>query len=213
VADDERFPSDWDVDDDELDEWVEEWKEVDRAAAEFVRNHLSQAPPVAAPGPAVDRAVERFTAGIAEARWPYDYFVNALGSWHPAPGQEATAWLTAAASTINPPEDPGTDIEGQAAVMALAHADWLGLVLGLVGRGVGAELTAEAAQQDIVSLEDVDGEIEDLDGHLSALEMALVTIAPLWQAIGALDEDDRLTEVGRRGLPHALVTAWSAPRT
>ena len=78
-------------------------------------------------------------------------------------------WISALAASISPPNDPGTDVEEQSAVAALTHADWIGMIVGLVRRGVGAEFSAEAAQHDIANLPELEGEIEDPEGQRLAL--------------------------------------------
>ena len=120
-------------------------------------------------------------------------------------------WLDALAETLSPSEEPEDhEIESVSAVMALEHADWLGLALGVVRRGPGSALDVELVLADIERLDDVEGEIEDREGQLAVLEMALLHLTPLWQAIGVLDADDRLTERGVWGLPRALHRTWTA---
>lgn len=75
--------------------------------------------------------------------------------------------------------------------MALQHADWLGIVVGAVRRGPGSFLDAASVQADIDGLEEIDGEIEDPEGHLAVLDMALIHLGPLWQDLGVVDEDHR----------------------
>jgi hypothetical protein len=119
-------------------------------------------------------------------------------------------WLNALAETISPSEEPREDeIESASAVMALQHADWLGLALGIHLRGPGSTLDPELVQGDIERLEEVDGEIDDPEGHLAVLEMALLHLAPRWQDLGVVDENQRLTERGAWGLPRALRLIWS----
>lgn len=119
-------------------------------------------------------------------------------------------WLDELAETISPVEEPRkSEIELVSAVMALQHADWLGLALGVVHRGPGSSLEAELVQTDVDRLDDVEGEIEDPEGHLAVLETALLHLTPRWQVLGVLDEDLRLTERGVWGLPRALHRIWS----
>lgn len=123
---------------------------------------------------------------------------------------EDARWLDTLAATISPADEPSDDeIESVSAVMALQHADWLGLALGVVARGPGSTLDGEHVQADIEGLEEVEGEIEDPEGHLLVLEMALGHLTPQWQVLGALDDDERLTERGVWGLPRALYRIWS----
>jgi len=120
-------------------------------------------------------------------------------------------WLDALADTISQAEEPGEDeIESVSAVMALQHADWLGLALGVLHRGPGSDLDPKLVQADIERLEEVGGEIEDPEGHLAVLDMALLHLTPPWQYLGVLDEDQQVTERGAWGLPRALHRSWSS---
>jgi hypothetical protein len=193
-------------DDEETDAWLEEWAAVDREAAAYLREH-TRSLDLRVPGPERDRATARLRRDLGVGHPEATYF-RAANAWSEELPSDAALWLHAAASTISPPDDPGTPAEEQAAVMALQHADWLGLVLGLVRRGVGADLDAETAQRDIEELEDIEGEIEDPDGLLGVLEVAVEVVAPLWTYLGILDDDRRLTALGRWGLPAALGLAW-----
>lgn len=118
-------------------------------------------------------------------------------------------WVKELAETISPSDVREEDeIEAVSAVMALEHADWLGLALGAVRRGPGTALDPEQVQTDVETLEDIEGEIEDPEGHLAVLEMALLHLSPQWQDHGVLDQEDRLTERGVWGLPRALHRIW-----
>ena len=153
------MPDDFNVSDEEMDAWLEEWAAVDRAAADYLADRV---------------------AGIQES-----------------PVDDDDEWLTELAETISPSEEPDEgEIEAVSAVMALQHADWLGLALGVLRRGPGIALDPELVQADIEGLEEVDGEIGDPDGHLGVLEMALPHLCPLWQELGVLDERMGVTERG-----------------
>ena len=198
---------DWDVSDAEMDKWLEEFEALDREAADFLLDTLPEIAADLDPGPELQDATDALRAGVIDKRWPFDYFVHALGGIQ---GADAD-WLDALAATISPFDDPQTDPEAQAAVFALQHADWLGMVIGLVRRGVGAAFDPEQVQDDIAALEGIPGEIEDPDGHLAVLDTAVQGLTPLWQALRVLDEDERLTPLGRWGLPRALHLAWATP--
>lgn len=195
---------------DDDDEWLAAWHEADRQAAEVLREACPEQ--IESPAPQdLKPAASLLRQGLADGRWPFDYFVNAMGGAQDALPRDVDLWVAALASTMSPPNDPGIDIEQQSAVAALMHADWLGMVVGLVRRGAGAEFSAEAAQRDIDTLPELEGEVEDPDGQLSVLSMAVTTLTPYWQAIGVLDDDERLTGLGRWGLPNALLVTWSGP--
>lgn len=168
------MPDEWDISDDEIDSWLEEWDEVDRAAADY----LAQRCP-----------------GVRE----------------PCSEDDARR-LQAVAETISPSEVPAEhEVEAASAVMALQHADWLGLVLGVTRRGAGNVIDPEQVRADIENLDEVDGEIEDPEGLLGVLGMALLHLTPHWQALGVLDEGERVTEWGAWALPRALYRTWVAP--
>jgi hypothetical protein len=166
------MPDDWEISDEEIDAWVEEWQAVDRAAAAYLAERI----------PAV---VDSSGTGRGD-------------------------WLDELAETISPSEPPTEDeVEVVSAVMALQHADWLGLALGVVRRGPGGVLDAEQVQADIDTLEDVEGDIEDRDGHLAVVQVALLHLTPLWQDLGVLDAAEQVTDRGVWGLPRALYRLWS----
>jgi len=162
---------DWELDEVEMDAWLEEWEAVDRAAAEYLADHL--------PGVTDDVSADDAT------------------------------WLDALAETIFPDEDPGdADVDAVSAVMALQHADWLGLAMGVAHRGTGSSLDAEVLRQDVNGLEDVEGEIDDPEGYREVATVALLHLIPQWQDLGVLDQDGRLTSRGAWGLPRAMYRAW-----
>lgn len=203
---------DWLFDDDDAEAWLAEWEEADRQAAEVLREACPIELASGAPRAKLERAAAELREGLAGTRWPFDYFLRACGwSEGDLPQRDVDLWISALASSISPPNDPGIDVEQASAVAALLHADWLGLVVGLVRRGAGAEFSPEAAMRDIDTLPELEGDIEDPDGHLAVLSTAVTTLAPLWRCLGVLDDDDRLTELGRWGLPNALLVTWSVP--
>ncbi|GAA1542879.1 hypothetical protein [Nocardioides humi] len=123
---------------------------------------------------------------------------------------DESSWLDSLAETISPADEPEEhDVEAVSAVMALQHADWLGLALGVTRRGAGSTIDPQLVQADIESLEDVEGDIEDPEGHLAVLELGLLHLTPAWQDLGVLDGDLRITERGVWGLPRALHRIWS----
>jgi len=139
-----------------------------------------------------------------------DYLAERIPGVRDVLTDDDARWRDALGETISPSEEPRDgEIESVSAVMALQHADWLGLALGVVHREPGSVLDPELVQADIERLEEVDGEIEDPEGHLAVLDMALLHLTPRWQDLGVLDEDQRLTQRGAWGLPRALHRIWS----
>jgi hypothetical protein len=198
-----------DFDDLDEDEFLAAWDEVDRQAAEILAEAceglLAEPPPADLIAPAVRELREGAQAG----RWPYEYFVAACGWDVGLPDHSDVAiWLEAASSTISPRNDPGTDSELQSAVMALQHADWLAIAAGSARRGVGARLDADSVTSDLMAMPEIEGTSDDPEGDWSVLAMALTTLLPLWHALGIVDADERLTVLGRWGLPQALSIVW-----
>lgn len=154
---------DWEISDDEMDSWLEEWAAVDQAADDYLAERV---------------------AGVREDLANGD-----------------ARWVAALVETISPSAEPGEDeIEAVSAVMALQHADWLGIVLGAVRRGAGSVLDAAVVQADIDGLEEIEGEIEDPEGHLAVFDIALIHLGPLWQDLGVVDEDHRFHRPRDMGL-------------
>ncbi|HZJ07209.1 MAG TPA: hypothetical protein VFD59_17300, partial [Nocardioidaceae bacterium] len=61
-------------------------------------------------------ATESLRQGIAEGRQQHRYFVTACGWESQIPEDGSVMWLGALAATLDPPNDPGTSAEEQAAV-------------------------------------------------------------------------------------------------
>ena len=208
MAEDEQRDEIWGPDDAEVEQWLEEWAEVDRSAVEYLNEAMRAIGWESLPGPDLESMAAALREGAASGARDYQYFVAALGGVEALPTSDRELWVAAAASTMSPSDDPGDSVESEAAVAALQHVDWLGLVLGLVRRGVGAIPDAADVLDDIEALEDVDGEVEDPDGTIAVLEQAIEVLAPRWEALGILDDDRGLTRLGRWGLPVALREFW-----
>lgn len=201
---------DW-LDDPDFDEeaFLAAWDELDRSAANLVREACARQLGLPPPAAEVQQAADRLRTGIERGGGSFAYVRNACG-WGRAdqrPADDAELWLEALACTVSPREDPGTEPETESAVMSLEHADWLGMVLGLLRRGVGAEYDDVQAVRDIDDCPEVGGDpISPEDAPVIGLAVDVIT--PRWQDLGVLDHDRRLTTLGEWGLPRALVRAW-----
>lgn len=201
-----------DLDDlDNLDdeEFLAAMDQEDRDAAGILMEILGDDLPPEAPQLQLVFATRALRAGMSSDAWPYDWFGNALGWRDSVPGDlnEDSVWLAAAGSVVSPPEDPGWDIESQAAIATLAHADWVAAMVAMVRLGAGADLSPAALVRAGSAVPEIEGDIEPDDAGL--LEHAFEVIMPLWQALGAVDEDRRLTDLGCWGLPRALWMSWA----
>jgi hypothetical protein len=88
------------------------------------------------------------------------------------------------------------------------HDVWVGAVVGLVRGGVGASAEPAALVAAINDCPEVDGTVDPGDADL--VELAFEVVVPSWEAVGAVDADRRLTELGAWGLPRALARAWGS---
>lgn len=182
--------------------------EEDREAAEFLREILGKDLPSEVPQPQRANATEALRVGVSGGGWPYDWFARSL-SWEagvPNDLDEEAAWLIAAGSVVSPPNDPGWDPESVAAVLTLTHADWVGAVVAVVRQGSGADASPQALVRTSALVPEIEGELEY--DSIALVEHAFELVTPLWQALGAVDEDRRVTALGCWGLPRALWLTW-----
>lgn len=196
--------------DDDLDdeEFLAELETEDREAAELLIEMLGDNLSREVPRRQRSAATRLLRAGVSGGAWPYDWFARSL-SWAagvPNDLDEEAAWLIAAGSVVSPPQDPGWDTESVAAVMTLTHADWLAAVVAMVRRGPGSDAGPQALVRTSLVVPEIE-EDGDSDG-IELVEHAFEVLTPLWQALGAMDEDRRVTELGCWGLPRALWLTW-----
>ncbi len=122
-----------------------------------------------------------------------------------------------------------------ASICAIDHFDWLAVISELASGGPGT--TASAADlagyvrdfdpDDIVGEEDTEDEEEDDDLAFEeseddeefgleddfdelGMEGLFLPVTTLWQVLGAIDEEDRLTPLGWWGLPEAMRRVWAS---
>lgn len=135
-------------------------------------------------------------------------------------------------------DDDETDSE-IAAISAIEHFDWLAVITALAEGGPGtpasaADLAGYVRDYDPEDLDDPDdgadgpagahdahdGDSDDEDEDEDAffgdddeddltLESLFLPVTSLWQALGAIDDEDRLTPLGWWGLPEAMLRVWA----
>jgi hypothetical protein len=128
-----------------------------------------------------------------------------------------------------PDEDEPGEVESElAAICAIDHFDWLAAITALAEGGPGAaasaaDLGAYVRDYDPGESEDPDDaepgeEDEPGDFFLSddddafddlTMEGLFLPVTSLWQVLGAIDEDERLTALGWWGLPEAMLRVWA----
>jgi hypothetical protein len=195
-----------DLFDDEDDErFLERWAEAERHAAGVVAEALAGErgrPPPAALG----RTSMEVRAGIAAGSYPLSWVARAAGFGTAPREADAELLLDCAAAVMAPREETGLDPEEESMLLSLELGDWAGAVIELVREGAGAF----ARPRDLVAAIDRCPEIDDATeaDDIGLVETALSTAQLAWMALGLIDRDDRLTEVGAWVLPRALTRAW-----
>lgn len=125
-----------------------------------------------------------------------------------APDDAVAAWLTLAAAMVDPAElDEATDADEITSLASLEPADWAGAVIELVRDGVGASAEPGELTTRVLYCPEIEGD-EPSQEDAEVVERGLAAAVPLWRALGAVDEEHRLTILGAWGLPEALRTAW-----
>jgi hypothetical protein len=125
-------------------------------------------------------------------------------------------------------ESPETESE-LTAICAIDHFDWLAAITALAEGGPGTAASAAALAGYVHDYDPEDPEDPDGDGpgeepddedesfYLSAdedfddltMEGLFLPVASLWQVLGAVDDDERLTALGWWGLPEAMLRVWA----
>jgi hypothetical protein len=192
------------------DEPLESWEDQEVSSWTVVDQALGDLP--------VERDDAELASAAADLRahadnyaFPYDVLWAAGGfDDQELPDDDAELWLALAAGVVSPRDVTPLDAEREAAWAALEPADWAGAVIELVRGGVGQSADPDVVLDLIARCPEVESEDwspEDEEVLLEGLE----TVVALWQTLGALDEDRRLTVLGRWGLAEALRVAWAEP--
>jgi hypothetical protein len=165
----------------------------------------------AVPTAELHAACEQLRAGFGSGDWRYD-LLAACTRTDPRslPSDDMELWLTLARGVVRPtadPPHPADDDEAYADWHALSTADWFGAAVELARRGPGAPADAEA----LATYAATSPIARELRGHSVAFDTLAPRFRPadvMWRALGAIDTDAKLTELGAWGIPAALVSAW-----
>jgi hypothetical protein len=122
------------------------------------------------------------------------------------PPDDCQLWIEAAGALIALENDAGLPAREESLLMTLDHADLLGAVLGAVRAGVGSPAGPRHLTTHIDACPEVEGDVDEVGRRV--IEAAFTVLVPVWQAVGALDAERRLTALGAWGLPRALAWAW-----
>src|SRR5712691_5995167 len=208
-------PDELDVDlDEDLEAFLAAWDEADREAAAILCGALDHRRGQPAPGKALAAVASRVRDGLRERQHPFAWIRSAAGlETEPFPDSDVELVLRCAAATISPREETGLDVEEEAILLSLEHADWLGAIVSVVRQGPGADASPQALVAGIRACPEVELESDlDLDDE-AHLETAFSILGLPWHMLGLTDRDERLTALGAWILPRALARVWARTST
>jgi hypothetical protein len=215
---DGRVPM-WTVLDEVDEEFLTEWAEAEADALAELRENLSDLPARPVPQAELQRACAHVRRVLQRSDWPRD-LLAACGGVRPGdlPADDAELWLRLAAGIVAPKDElPPTqkgrtaagdydlteDEESMVALCALDHYDWLAVATALASGGPGTPASADNLAR-FVSEYDPD----DVDDQADAAAGMFLPAVALWQVLGAVDDEELLTELGWWGIPEAVQRAW-----
>jgi hypothetical protein len=205
-------PQGFDIDDHELDQFIADWEAVDRQAVRVLRDALGEHRGALIPVGEPDAISTHIRDGLAAGVYPFDWIGRAAGldrEAHPDDGTELL--LRCVAATISPREETGLDIEEEAMLGSIEHADWIGAIVSAVRAGPGADASPRSLVAGIAACPEVaPGPGGDPDDDVDFLEAAFWILAVPWRVLGMVDRDERLTALGAWTLPRSLARAWGS---
>jgi hypothetical protein len=208
--DDGRTPM-WAVEEEDTEQFLAAWAEVDEEARAHLAGVLEEVGPRPCPTDALAAAAARLRDEMAAPSWPYDLVAAGLDlAPDDLPHDDTELWLDAAAGAVEPRGEPPLSTDEAAGWMALDHADWIAAVATLARGGPGTPAGADDLARHAIESDDVDGvyEGDEWDVELS-LSVGFGPAVAIWTALGAIDRDERLTELGWWGVPEAVLRAYS----
>lgn len=220
------------IEDESDDAFFAAWDDAERDAREILGSILSEVGERPCPSDELAAAAARLREELRQDRRGTAQLRAASGLDPTAlPTDDAELWLTLAAGVVaqrdEPPQDE-FDLETLSAWAALQHPDWIALAVTLAREGPGTEVDIDRlasliaefdfeASDDDESDEAIVDEVdavwfgddlgEDSDAALS-ISLGLYPVLRLWRQLGAVDHNDRLTQLGWWGIPESLDLAW-----
>jgi hypothetical protein len=165
------------------------------------------------PDEALRRTCSGLRRGFQDHSWQHD-LLAACTRVDPRtlPADDESFWLAFAVRVVDPPggsAHDAADDEAYADWHALSAADWLGAGTEILRRGPGAPADAEALAT-YAAESTYARELRAHDVTSDALAARFRPADVLWRALGAIDSEAQLTELGAWGIPRALLCAWKA---
>jgi hypothetical protein len=215
---DGRVPM-WTVLDEVDEEFLTEWADAQADALAELRENLSDLPARPVPQPELQAACARVRRVLQRSAWPRD-LLAACGGVRPGdlPADDAELWLRLAAGIVSPEDelppsqaeltatgdyDLTDDEESMVALCALDHYDWLAVATALASGGPGTPASADDLARFVGEYDP-----DDVDDQADAAAGMFLHAVALWQVLGAVDDDETLTELGWWGIPEAVQRAW-----
>lgn len=217
---DGRVPM-WTVLDESDDEFLAEWAEAEADALAELRENLSELPQRPVPEADLHAASARLRTVLRDQQpvWPRDLLTACAGLGQAElPRDDAELWLRVAAGIVEPAdelasdqasdaglpaEDLSDDEEAMVALCALDHYDWLAVSTALARGGPGTAASADELARFVAEYDP-----DEADDQADAAAGMFLHVVGLWRVIGAVDDDDTLTQLGWWGIPEAVQRAW-----
>jgi len=235
VLPDGRVPMDALLDEKD-EEFLAEWDAADAEALAAMQALLDQVGDRPRPDEDLRLASARLRELIAKPGWPGQLLIECGGvRAKDLPADDDELWLSLAAGVASPQGSddwgaPGTarsephEMDSAiAAICVIDHFDWLAVITALTAGGPGTSASAEdlAAyvrdydpddgardeDEDDVEFAGMDAD-EDEEFDELGMEELFLPVTVLWQALGAIDDQERLTPLGWWGLPEAMRLVW-----
>jgi hypothetical protein len=220
-------------------EFLAEWDAADAEALAVLQTLLDQVGDRSVPVESLRLAGARLREVIARPGWPGPLLIECGGVRpKDLPADDAELWLLLASGVASPegsddwgaPGGPEETDSAIAAICAIDHFDWLAVITALAAGGPGTAATAadlaayvrdydpddgegDDDEDEDDAPDDADFELDDLDDDDEFDELGMedlfLPVTALWQVLGALDDQQRLTPLGWWGLPEAMRIVWA----
>jgi hypothetical protein len=198
------------LDDDRADQPGRRWREPDpegdALAVSTLRAAVGRGVRTAPLGAAVLASAAALRDAFAQRDAAALALVSEAGIDDPDHVDDDELLVRVAGAYVRPGPRVGLSPAAADAIDALESADWLGAVLPLVRGGAGADASPEQLVHNINRCPEVTTSIPKRDAP--AVASAFACTLDAWRVTGAIDDDDRLTELGVWLLPRALERVW-----
>ena len=220
-------------------EFLAEWDAADAEALAAMQALLDQVGDRPLPRESLRMVSTRLREVIAKPGWPGQLLIECGGVRpKDLPADDAELWLLLASGVASPEgsDDWGAPGGGPhetdsaiAAICAIDHFDWLAVITALTAGGPGTAAAATDLAAYVRDYDPDDGEESDDADEASddadfgfddddddddefdelGMEDLFLPVTALWQVLGAIDDQQRLTPLGWWGLPEAMRIVWA----